>query len=83
MRSATVGLDVRNVFDTRAQRRVSVDGWPNKIINTQYDDYAAHRVDTGDGGAAFWDDAFGWVNVSDPRLGTPPRLVRLALEVEW
>ncbi len=80
---ASLGLDVRNVFDWRGPRRVSIDGYPNPVINTQFDDYAAHREQTSTGGAAFWDDAFGWVRVSDPRLDATPRMVRLVLETEW
>lgn len=81
--AASLGLDVRNVFDARGQKRVSIDGYPNATINTQFDDYAAHREATSTGGAAYWDDAFGWVRMSDPRLDMTPRLVRLVLEVEW
>lgn len=79
---ASLGLDVRNVFDWRGQKRVSIDGYPNGTINTQFDDYTAHREATSTGGAAWWDDAFGWVRVSDPRLDVAPRMIRLVLEVE-
>jgi len=77
-----VGLDVRNVFDFRAEKRVSIDGYPNPVINTAFDDYAAHREATG-GGPAYWDDGSGWVGVHDPRVDFTPRVVRLVLEVEW
>lgn len=83
-----LGLEVRNVFDHRGQRRVSIDGYPNSVINTQFDDYAAHREQTGLGGGAYWNDANGdgvpgWVRVRDPRLDIVPRVVRLSLETEW
>jgi len=39
---ATLAIEVRNVFDSRHDNRVSVDGYPNPIINSFYDDYAAY-----------------------------------------
>jgi hypothetical protein len=87
LRAATVGLEVRNVFDFRGPRRASIDGYPNPVINTAYDDYAAYRTQTGQA-AAFWNDldgdgSPGWMRVSDPRLDIAPRAVRLSLEADW
>jgi len=84
----SLGLEVRNLFDHRGQRRVSIDGYPHPVINTQFDDYAAHREQTGLGGGAYWNDADGdgvpgWVRVRDPRLDFAPRVIRLSLEREW
>ncbi|MEO5616989.1 MAG: TonB-dependent receptor [Candidatus Eisenbacteria bacterium] len=84
----SLGLEVRNVFDHRGQRRVSIGGFPNPVINTQYDDYAAHREQTGLGGGAYWNDIDGdgipgWARVRDPRLDIVPRVIRLSLEREW
>ena len=79
----TLGLDVRNVFDHRGARRVSIDGYPNRVINTSYDDYAAFREETGRGGGAYWNDANGWVRVHDPRLEIPPRTVRISVSTGW
>lgn len=88
LRPVALGLEIRNLFDARGQRRVSIDGYPNPVINTQYDDYAAHRTQTSTGGAAFWNDLNGdgvpgWVGVYDPRLDFTRRVIRLSLEAEW
>ncbi len=82
------GLEVRNLFDLRGSQRVSLDGYPNPVINTAYDDYAAHRTDTGVGGGAFWNDPdgdgrFGWTRVRDPRLDFAPRTIRLSFQRDW
>jgi outer membrane receptor protein involved in Fe transport len=84
----TIGLDVLNVFDRRNERAASVDGYPNPVINTVYDDYAAYREETGLGGGAYWNDgdgdgAPGWRPVHDPRLHGAPRSVRLYLGSTW
>jgi outer membrane receptor protein involved in Fe transport len=83
-----VGLEVRNLFDHRGQRRVSIDGYPHPAINTQFDDYAAHREQTGLGGGAYWNDRDGdgvpgWTRIRDPRLDIVPRVIRLSFEREW
>jgi outer membrane receptor protein involved in Fe transport len=85
---ASVGVEVRNVFDFRGAARATVDGYPHPVINTIYDDYGAFREETGLGGGAWWDDANGdriprWARVHDPRLDTPPRTVRLSLGANW
>ena len=79
-------IDVRNLFDGRGDDRVSVAGFPNPLINSQRDDYAGYRTETGNGGGGFWDSrlnggAGGWVPVNDPRLARNPRSVRLGIEV--
>ena len=81
-----VGLEARNLFDNRSERVATVDGYPNEVINTLYDDYGAYREETGQGGGAYWvqppDGSPGhWVPVHDPRLQTPPRAVRLSVSV--
>jgi outer membrane receptor protein involved in Fe transport len=86
--SVQLGLEVRNVFDFRGQRRVSISGFPNPLINTQFDDYAAFREATGLGGGAYWNDLDGdgfpgWVRVRDPRLDIAPRQIRVTFEREW
>ncbi len=80
----TLGLDVMNVFDRRNERSASVDGYPNTVINTLYDDYGAYREETGMGGGAYWNDGNGdglpgWRPVHDPRLIGAPRSVRFFL----
>ena len=67
---------------------MSISGYPNLVINTAYDDYAAFREATGLSGAAFWDDSNGdglpgWTRVRDPRLDLAPRSVRVSFEREW
>ncbi len=88
LHGVSLGLEVRNLFDGRAQDRVSVDGHPNPIINTYYDDYAAWRTETGKDGAAYWDDTRGggrpgWVAVDDPRLRPAPRTLRFRIGAKW
>ncbi len=87
-RRLDVGLDVRNVFDSRAERKATADGWPNPVINSVYDDYGAFREETGLGGGAYWNDGNadgfpGWVRVHDPRLTVAPRSVRLSVGTRW
>jgi hypothetical protein len=85
----TFGLEARNLFDDRSERAVTVDGYPNPLINTVYDDYSAYRTETGQGGGAFWvPSAPGsttgtWVPVNDARLFYPPRAVRLSVGANW
>ena len=60
----------------------------SKPTPDQFDDYAAHRQETGSGGGAYWNDANGdgvpgWVRVADPRLDFTPRVVRLGIGREW
>ena len=86
LRGARLLLDVRNLFDARGDDLVSVFGYPNPTINTERDDYAGYRTETGNGGGAFWDErlnggAGGWVPVNDPRLRRQPRVVRLGIEI--
>jgi outer membrane receptor protein involved in Fe transport len=83
-----LGLEVRNVFDFRADQRATLNGYPNPEINTYYDDYGAFRGETGLGGGAYWDARDpnapdSWVRVFDPRLGRPPRTVRFGLDMRW
>ena len=82
-----LGLEVRNLFDNRAERAASVDGYPNPVINTIYDDYSAYRTETGLGGGAYWShlgvDPGHWVPVHDPRLFSPPRAVRASIGTRW
>jgi outer membrane receptor protein involved in Fe transport len=86
-RGLTIGLEVRNLSDNRGARAVAVDGYPNPVINTLYDDYGAYRTETGQGGGAYWVSTGGgsgyWVPVHDPRLLTPPRTVRLSVGADW
>jgi hypothetical protein len=73
----SLGLEVRNVFDWRGAISTTVDGSPNPVINTVYDDYSAYRTETSRGGGAYWDEAAGeWVPVHDPRLSSAPRALR-------
>lgn len=82
-----LSLEARNLFDSRGERLSTVDGYPNPAINTMYDDYAAYRTLTGNGGGAYWVETeypFGyWVPVGDPRLYEPPRSMRLGVGVTW
>jgi len=82
-----VGLEVRNLFDEQTDLAASVDGYPQKAINTLYDDYAAYRTETGQGGGAFWEDpasgGAGWMPVHDPRLLAAPRAIRMTLARNW
>jgi hypothetical protein len=80
----TVGLEARNLFDHRGDLATTTDGFPNKIINTQFDDYGAYRTETGNGGGGYFNDVDGdgvkdWVPVGDPTLAQPPRALRLSL----
>ena len=88
LRNVTLGLDVRNVFDSRYDVAATVDGYPNLEINTLYDDYGAYRAETGRPGGAYWNDRNGdgvpgWVPVHDPRLIGPPRTIRMNVSVTW
>ncbi len=87
-RQVTIGCEVRNVFDTRVERAATVNGFPNPIINTFYDDYGAYRTETGNPGGAYWNDGNAdgqseWNLVHDPRLFSPPRSIRLSVATEW
>ena len=86
-RGLKLGLEARNLFDNRSERYATVDGYPNLVINTLYDDYGAYRTETGQGGGAYWVDSGGgtghWVPVHDPRLYNPPRAVRLSVGANW
>ena len=83
----TIGLEMRNLFDNRAERAVTVDGYPNPVINTVYDDYGAYRTETGLGGGAYWsqpsEDPGRWIPVHDQRLFYPPRTVRVSIGSGW
>jgi hypothetical protein len=84
----TLGLEARNLFDHRGERLATVDGYPNPVINTIYDDYGAYRTATGQGGGAYWStqpegDPGHWVPVHDPRLYQPPRALRASLAARW
>ncbi len=86
LRAMTLGVEIRNLFDSRGEQRVSVDGYPQPIINTIYDDYGAYRTETGNTGGAYWDDRNGdgvpgWVPVHDPRLFRQGRSVWMTLSV--
>jgi hypothetical protein len=78
---------VGNLFDGQHQRVVSVDGYPNPVINTLFDDYAAYRTETGQDGAAYWSQQPGttghWVTLYDPRLYHPPRTIRASIGARW
>jgi len=58
-RKLELGLDARNLFDERIDAKAAVDGYPNPLINTVYDDYGAYRTETGQGGGAYWNDIDG------------------------
>jgi outer membrane receptor protein involved in Fe transport len=83
----TFGIEVRNLFDDRAERAVTVDGYPNPVINTIFDDYSAYRTETGLAGGGYWSQLYGetghWVRVNDPRLFNPPRAVRMSVGARW
>jgi outer membrane receptor protein involved in Fe transport len=88
LRPLSLGVDVRNLFDNRWDEAVTVDGYPNPDINTFFDDYGAHRTETGLGGGAYYDDRTGdgqpgWIRVHDPRLEGAPRAVRARIDVTW
>ena len=80
----TFGIEARNVFDQRSERLATVDGYPNPIINTVFDDYGAYRTETGLAGGAYWLNGAGtWVPVHDGRLFNPPRAVRASVSRKW
>ena len=82
----TFGLEARNLFDDRSEAAATVDGFPNPIINTYYDDYGAYRTETGLAGGAYWTAGAGsprWVPVHDPRLLTPARTLRASIGRRW
>ena len=83
-RGLTFGIEARNLFDNRAAMFATVDGFPNPVINTRYDDYGAYRTETRHGGAAYWSALSGqWVPVNDPRLYGPPRTLRASVGARW
>ncbi len=80
------GLEGRNLLNDRSERAVTVDGYPNPVINTYFDDYGAYRTETGLGGGAYWTNGGGaghWVPVNDARLFNPPRTVRASVGRRW
>jgi hypothetical protein len=84
----TLAFEARNLFDERGERLVTLDGYPNPVINTWYDDYSAYRTETGEPGGAYWvqsaDGSGGhWVPVNDPRLLQEPRTMRASVAVRW
>ncbi len=82
-RGLTFGIEARNLFDNRAALFATVDGYPNPVINTRYDDYGAYRTEGG-GGAAYWSAVNGkWIPVDDPRLRNPPRALRASVGARW
>jgi outer membrane receptor protein involved in Fe transport len=88
LRGLALGLDVRNVFDFRGETAATLDGYPNPLINTVYDDYGAFRTETGRPGGAYWDDRDGdgqpgWAPVHDARLFSPPRAVRVSIQASF
>ena len=87
-RGLVLGIEARNLFDHRSDQVATVDGYPNPISNTLYDDYGAYRTETGLGGGAFWTtlpegDPGHWVPVHDPRLMNPPRALRASIGAKW
>ena len=86
-RSLVVACEVRNLFDTRGENAATLDGYPNPLINTRWDEYGAYRTATGQGGGGYWTDTGGgtghWVPVNDPRLYDPPRSVRMSFSGRW
>ena len=87
-RRSRFGLEARNLFDVRGERAGHLDGYPNPVINTLYDDYGAYRTETGQGGGAYWTHAADrhrghWVPVHDARLSNPPRAVRASVSANW
>jgi outer membrane receptor protein involved in Fe transport len=82
----TFGFEARNLFDDRSERAATVDGYPNPVINTYFDDYGAYRTETGLGGGAYWSTGGGtghWVPVHDARLFNPPRSLRASVGRRW
>jgi len=83
-RGLTFGIEARNLLDNRAAMFATVDGYPNPVINTRYDDYGAYRTETGHGGAAYWSALRGqWIRVDDPRLTNPARTLRASISAVW
>jgi outer membrane receptor protein involved in Fe transport len=86
-RTFTLGLEARNLFDHRGELLATVDGYPNPLVNTAYDDYAAYRTATGLSGGGYWvrpaSGAPYWVAVHDPRLLEPPRELRASIAARW
>lgn len=80
----TLGLEARNLFDERNERAATVDGFPNPVINTYFDDYGAYRTETGLGGGAYWTNAGSrWVPVKDARLFDSSRTLRMSVGRSW
>jgi TonB-dependent receptor-like protein len=82
----TFGYEVRNLFGTRGEHAATVDGYPNPIVNTAFDDYGAYRTETGLSGGAYWTNGGatpGWIPVHDPRLFNPPRAMRVSVGRRW
>ncbi len=83
---ATLGIEIRNAFDHRAEHSATLDGYPSPTVNTTYDDYGAYRTATGLGGGAYWStesDTPQWVPVHDPRLYDEPRTIRASVAARW
>ncbi len=73
-----LGCSAPNLFNHLNERAATVDGFPNILVNTIYDDYGAYRTQTGEGGAYLSRTGFGdpvWVPVHDAHLYDAPRAV--------
>jgi hypothetical protein len=85
LRGAALLMSVTNLFDHRGDVLGSISGYPNPVINTLYDEYAAYRTETGRDGGGYWNADGGgvrsWQAVHDPRLGQAPREVRLGVSI--
>lgn len=80
----TLGIEARNLFNETHERYVTIDGYPNIVVNTVYDDYGAYRTQTGHSGGAYWSHTTQqWIPVNDARLFDPPRIVRASMSVRW
>jgi outer membrane receptor protein involved in Fe transport len=83
----TLGLEALNLFGTRGERAATLDGYPNPVINTLFDDYGAYRTETGLPGGAYWTNGGSgsprWVPVHDERLLNPPRILRASVGARW
>jgi outer membrane receptor protein involved in Fe transport len=84
LEGVTLGVEARNVFDQRRERYATLEGYPNLMSNTLYDDYGAYRTETGEGGGAYWSRfTNAWVPVHDERLYDAPRSVRGIVAARW
>jgi hypothetical protein len=85
LHGATLRLAVTNLFDHRGDVEPTLNGYPNPLIDTLFDEYDSFRTETGHDGGGYWNSdgtsPRTWYAVHDPRLAQRPREVRLGFSI--